>query len=59
MPQMDHLPDLHHRHCWACEREVFLVENEVMFEAHARLGHCVAVLDPSRKRKVYALGGPC
>lgn len=47
------------RYCINCEREVFLVESKILFEAHARLGHCVAVHDPSRKKKSnFFLGGP-
>ncbi|MBI2801526.1 MAG: hypothetical protein HYX63_14815 [Gammaproteobacteria bacterium] len=46
------------RYCIDCEREVFLVENKVLFEAHTRLGHCVAVHDPSRKIREFVLGMP-
>jgi len=44
------------RYCVSCERTVHLCDDPLLFELHAKAGHCVAVPDPARKR-LY-LGAP-
>jgi len=33
------------RFCYACERAVYLCDDPLLLELHAKAGHCVAVLD--------------
>ena len=42
------------RFCYTCERPVYLCDDPLLLELHARVGHCVAV--PDSTRKTFYLG---